>query len=108
MKDHAAEAERRLAHELAMARPSETVDPIMDRRPVAVSDTASREEIVETLTRTKLASLPVVDFEGRLVGVIRDDVLLAAAQQEATADIQSMVGASRAERALSPVGFAGT
>ncbi|MCA1733394.1 MAG: magnesium transporter, partial [Acidobacteria bacterium] len=42
----------------------------------------------------------------RLLGVIRQDVLMKAARQEVAADIQAMVGASRDERALSPVPFA--
>ncbi|HEX9579471.1 MAG TPA: magnesium transporter, partial [Gemmatimonadales bacterium] len=40
------------------------------------------------------------------VGVIRNDVLVKATEQEATADIQAMTGASRDERALSPAPFA--
>jgi magnesium transporter len=40
------------------------------------------------------------------VGVIRNDVLVAAAQQEASADLQKMVGGSTDERALSPATFA--
>jgi magnesium transporter len=48
----------------------------------------------------------VVDVDGRLVGVIRAATLLAVAQEEAGASLQTMVGASRDERALSPVSFA--
>jgi magnesium transporter len=59
-----------------------------------------------TGTREKVSSLPVTDFEGRVIGVIRQDAIIAAAQAEATADIQTMVGASKDERALSPVSFA--
>jgi magnesium transporter len=71
-----------------------------------VQATASREEVVETMGQNKLSSLPVVDFEGRLLGVIRHGALVAAAQEEASVDIQTMVGASKEERALSPVSFA--
>lgn len=92
--------------DLAMARPSQRLQELLDPRPVAVSDTATREEVLDVLTRSRLASLPVVDFDGHIIGVIRDDVLLDATKEEASADIQSMVGASRDERALSPVGFA--
>lgn len=92
--------------EVAMEPPSRRLDQIMARAPVTVLDTASREEVVDVLTRTRLSSIPVTSFDGRLVGVIRDDVLMDAAQAEATADMQTMVGASREERALSPVGFA--
>jgi magnesium transporter len=61
---------------------------------------------VERFTGGRLASLPVLDFEGRLLGVIRHDTLAATAQETAAADMQAMVGASRQERALSPVAFA--
>jgi magnesium transporter len=67
---------------------------------------APRDEVLEVLEQSKMASLPVTDFDGRVIGVIRQEALIAAAQAEATADIQTMVGASRDERALSPVTFA--
>jgi magnesium transporter len=62
--------------------------------------------VVELLEAHRILALPVVDFEGRLVGYIPNRSLMEAVEQEATADIQSMVGVSREERALSPVGFA--
>jgi magnesium transporter len=73
---------------------------------VAVQDIAPSDEVVERFTSGRLASLPVVDFDGRFLGVIRYDALVTAAQQDAAADMQAMVGASRQERALSPVSFA--
>jgi magnesium transporter len=71
-----------------------------------VPATAGREEIVEAMAGGATPSLAVVDFEGRLLGVLRYAALMAAAESEASADIQTMVGASREERALSPVLFA--
>jgi len=49
-----------------------------------------------------------VDFAGQLIGVIRQSALVSAVQQEVSVDIQTMVGASRDERALSKVTFAVT
>jgi magnesium transporter len=74
--------------------------------PVSVQATTSREEVVEVFQRGIGTTIPVVDFDGRPVGVIRNDVLVAAAQQEASADLQKMVGGSTDERALSPATFA--
>jgi magnesium transporter len=48
----------------------------------------------------------VVDVEGRLLGAVRYEALLAAAKAEASADLLTMVGASKDESALSPVVFA--
>jgi magnesium transporter len=67
---------------------------------------ATRAEIVERLAGSPAATLPVVDVDGRVLGVIRAATLLTVAQDAASADMQAMVGASRDERALSPVGFA--
>lgn len=58
-------------------------------------------ELVEHFNKRRLASLPVVDFEGRLLGVIRYDTLAMTAQENVAADMQAMAGASRQERALS-------
>ena len=73
---------------------------------VSVADTDTPEEVVARLTDRRLANIPVIDFEGRVVGVIRHDTLVRTAQQDVAADIQAMVGASRQERALSPASFA--
>jgi len=76
-------------------------------RPIAaaVLPTASRDELVELFDRHKLADLPVVDLEGRLVGVIHYDTLVTVVREESSADLLTMVGASREERALSKVNF---
>jgi magnesium transporter len=70
-------------------------------RPV-VHPMATQDEVVEMLNRHHLASLPVVDLEGRVLGILRYDALVRVAQQAATDDLQQMVGAGKNERALSP------
>jgi magnesium transporter len=92
--------------ELALAAPSERLEGLARRAPANIQALAGREELVDLLTRLGTPALPVVDVEGRLVGVIRHEALITAAQQEASADIQTMVGASKEERALSSVSFA--
>lgn len=81
---------------------SEILLPVL----TSVQDIAPREEIVEKFEHYRISSLPVVTFEGRLIGVIRENQLLAALQEEVSVDIQTMVGASKDERALSNVSFA--
>ncbi len=104
------EEEGRLAgrvplQDLAIAQPDDPLDALA-LPAISVRGMASLDEVVEQLTTYQLTNLPVVDFEGRLLGVIRQDVLMTAARQEVAADIQAMVGASRDERALSRVSFA--
>jgi magnesium transporter len=90
---------------LAVAAPTALLESIAQPA-VAVKAIDPQEEVVERFTGGRLASLPVVDFEGRLLGVIRHDTLATAAQADAAADMQAMVGVSRQERALSPIAFA--
>lgn len=92
--------------DLAMAEPEVLLGSMKRRIAAAVKDITSREEVVELLERSDITSLPVVDFSGRLVGVIRQAALVSAVQEEASQDMLTMVGASKDERALSPPGFA--
>ncbi len=74
--------------------------------PVRVNALTPREEIVDLFSGNRLRLLPVVDLEDRLLGVIRQSTVIKAAQEEASSDIQAMVGVSRDERALSSPLFA--
>jgi magnesium transporter len=77
-------------------------------RPVAatVGPIDTREQVVSVLEQHKLVDLAVVDTEGRLLGIIYHSTLIQAIHEEAMADIQTMVGASADERALSNPLFA--
>jgi magnesium transporter len=90
---------------LAVA-PSDALVETLAQPVFAVQAIDPQEEVVEHFSKRRLSSLPVVDFEGRLLGVIRADTLALTAQEDVAADMQAMVGASRQERALSPVLFA--
>ena len=88
--------------EVAVAQPGERLGRLAQGPPVCVQAMSSREEVVELLETHKLASLPVVGFEGRPRGIILHDALVEAAQQEASENLQTMVGAGADEQALSP------
>jgi magnesium transporter len=92
--------------ELALARSDAPLAELVRGPAPRVAATAGREEIVEAMQGGRVASLAVVAYDERLLGVLRYATLVEAAEREASADIQSMVGASKDERALSPVGFA--
>jgi magnesium transporter len=92
--------------ELATAAPETKLGDLVRGAPVAVYVTASREEVVACLNEQRVATLPVVDADSRLVGVIRYRALVAAAEAEATMTLQTMVGVSKEERALSRISFA--
>jgi magnesium transporter len=89
---------------LAVSEPAQRLDDLVAGLGTAVQVTSGIEEVLE-LTEGR-DSLPVLDFEGRLVGVIRPERFFSASQEATSADLQKMVGASKDERALSPVPFA--
>lgn len=92
--------------DLATAPAEARVGDIARPDPPRVADIAGRDEIEAILEGRRISSLPVVDFEQRVVGVLRYDTLVDTVERAATSDIQRMVGVSREERALSSVGFA--
>lgn len=92
--------------DMALADPKQTLARIARKIVDAVQDISPREEVVEKMQQDAVTDLPVIDFDGRLVGVIRQAKLASAVEQETTLDILTMVGASRDERALSPATFA--
>lgn len=92
--------------EVAVSEPGAKLRELITKQPISIQAMSSQEEVAQLLNERKLASLPVVDLDGRLLGIIRYDALITAARQEATQDVQSMFGAGRDERALSKVSFA--
>lgn len=92
--------------DLALAYGKLTLASLARPAKVVVDVIAPREEIAEILEKHKISELPVIDTQQRLVGIIRYDALISAVQNETSADIQTMVGVSKDERALSPIPFA--
>lgn len=67
-----------------------------------IRDTDSDEEVFQKFDQFRLTDLPVVNYEGKLIGVIRYKTIVQAARDTAMTDLQTMVGVSKDERALSP------
>lgn len=91
--------------DLLLIDPDERLQSVMHRDVSAIHPLESREQIVELFSEHRLFTIPVTDFDGHLLGVIRNEDIIKASQEDATADLQTMVGANKDERALSPVGF---
>jgi magnesium transporter len=88
-----------------LAAPEERVLRDLARPPVFVGAVATRDEVVELLRRHPSEVLPVVDLDGRLLGVLHQQALVRVAEHALADDLQQMVGANKDERALSSVPF---
>lgn len=92
--------------DLILAEPDKTLASLARNAATAVFPMDPVEEVVDRLDRYKLEEMPVIDREGVLLGVIRHSELIEAVKESASLDIQTMVGASKDERATSSIGFA--
>ena len=93
-------------HEVVQSSAASSLETLVRQPLVAVSPFASRAEVVETMQRHKLASLPVVGPHNVPLGVLRLSELIEEMGKELSADLVSMTGASAEESALSGSGFA--
>ncbi len=92
-------------NQLAMADGAESLQSLSKPVRTRVTATATREEVGELLKQHHVTDLPVVDLSNRLIGIIPYDALMDTVREESSADMLTMVGASRDEHALSGVCF---
>lgn len=69
---------------------------------VFVSYNEDKEEVARLISRYNFLALPVVDFGRRLLGVVTVDDVIDIIHEEASEDMQAMVGAGADETADSP------
>lgn len=91
--------------DLLLAAPRDLVAPLIKSELLSVLDTMPSEEVVQKMREKRFLALPVVDFDGRLVGVVKQADALRFGQDQAFDSLQKIVGAGVDERALSPIGM---
>ncbi|MEG0812919.1 MAG: magnesium transporter [Clostridium sp.] len=71
---------------------------IMDEHVIKSYTTEDREDVVDTFNEYNLLTLPVVDKENRLVGIITVDDVMDVMEQEATEDFEKMAAMLPSEK----------
>ncbi len=74
------------------------VEEIMDPHVIKAVTTEDQETVAETFHRYGLLSLPVVDQEERLVGIVTVDDIVDVMEQEATEDFEKMAAMTPSEK----------
>ena len=87
---------------LALARPSATVGQIMDRNITSVTTSMDEQVAVQIMSQLKVSELPVVEEDGRLVGLVRAGDVVEVVEDIATEDMYRMAGIGE-ERITGPV-----
>ncbi len=75
---------------LLLADEDEVVRDIMEQNPIYVTTTDDQELVAQTLSKYDFIAVPVVDQEGRLVGIVTVDDAIDVIEEEATEDIEKM------------------
>lgn len=90
---------------IAIASPEQQLDELL-YEPHSVQAMATRDEVLNSIQSYSLLQIPVVDINNHLLGIVRNDMVLAAAREEASGGLQTMFGAGKEEHALSKTSFA--
>ncbi len=95
-------AERKLegvvtVRELLLADPEAKVETIMSANVIHAHTLDDKEEIAKLFSRYDILSLPVVDKEERLVGIITIDDAVDVMQEENTEDFEMMAGMAHSD-----------
>lgn len=78
--------------DLVVAEPQRTIGQVMRRQVIRLPATADQEEAARLLMEHDFLALPVVDDDGRLLGVITSDDVADVLEEEATEDIERLGG----------------
>lgn len=90
---------------LVTSDPAARVGDLMNTSVISVTTTTDQEEAARLVKHYDLIALPVVDGEGRLVGIVTFDDLMEVAEEEATEDFQRLAGVVPTEESYFEAGF---
>lgn len=80
------------------------IGDIMDTNVIYCTTTDDQEEVSEKFSDYDLLALPVVDKEGRLVGIVTVDDIIDVLQEEVTEDFDKMAGITPTDKPYSRAG----
>jgi len=104
------EATRRLLgilslRDLILAPRTAVLRDLMETDVVSISAHDDQEKAAQQLAKYDLIALPVVDADGRLVGIVTHDDAIDVVQEEATEDMQRQAGVSPLNENYLEAGF---
>ncbi|MFG6668169.1 magnesium transporter [Halomonas sp. HNIBRBA4712] len=89
--------------QLMVARPGAVVDDIMIKDVIKTAVDKPQEEVARVVARYDLLALPVIDVDGRMVGIVTHDDAMDVAESEATEDIHKGMSIGQLEDGVSRV-----
>jgi magnesium transporter len=88
---------------LVIAPPGRTLAETMILDPIRAEVSMDQEEAARLVSRYDLLALPIVEHDGRLVGIITVDDVIDVINKESTEDMYKMAGLAEEDRVFTPV-----
>jgi magnesium transporter len=92
--------------DMILAEPNQPLADVMTDNVFAVNTSDDQEKVAHAIARYDLAALPVVNDQGRMLGVVTVDDLVDVVIEEATEDAQKMGGVVPLEDSYFQTGWA--
>lgn len=90
--------------ELLLSSPDAVIEDLMETNIISAGTLDDREEVANLFEKYDLYSLPIVDKENRLVGIITVDDAIDVMQEEASEDIEKMAAILPSEKSYLKTG----
>ncbi len=87
--------------DLLLADDDTVIEDLMETDIISASTTEDQESVSEKFSNYDLMALPVVDKEGRLVGIVTVDDIIDVMEQETTEDFEIMAGMTPSDKPYS-------
>jgi magnesium transporter len=84
--------------DLLLASPDDRIDEIMETNVISATTLEDKEDVAQKVSKYDYISLPVVDQENRLVGIVTVDDALDVLQEENTEDIEKMAAITPSDK----------
>lgn len=84
--------------ELLLAQDEQLIADLMETDVITAETTEDQEEAVARMMKYDFISMPVVDKEGRLVGIVTVDDVMDVMEEEATEDFEKMAAMAPSEK----------
>ena len=91
--------------DLLLADDDAVIEDLMDRNVIFATTTEDQESVSEKFSDYDLMALPVVDTEGRLVGIVTVDDIIDVMEQETTEDFELMAAMTPSDKPYSRSGI---
>ena len=90
--------------DLLLAEDDTVIENLMDTNVIFATTTEDQESVAEKISDYDLMAIPVVDLEGRLVGIVTVDDVIDVMEKEATEDFEIMAAMTPSDKPYSRTG----